>query len=61
MCLGTDYPYPLGEFTSESMGKDYAPGHLIDSMTWPDPDTRAKLLVSGAVGVGIRTFPSDWM
>jgi aminocarboxymuconate-semialdehyde decarboxylase len=32
VCLGTDYPFPLGEFTAESMGKQYAAGSLIDSM-----------------------------
>lgn len=45
VCLGTDYPYPLGEFTAESMGKEYAPGSLIDSMEWTEEDTKAKLMV----------------
>jgi aminocarboxymuconate-semialdehyde decarboxylase len=43
VCLGTDYPFPLGEFTAESRGKDYAPAHLIDSMEW-DAGVKDKLL-----------------
>ena len=34
VCLGTDYPFPLGEYTAESRGMDYCPGALIDSMEW---------------------------
>lgn len=47
MCLGTDYPYPLGEFTAESLGKVYAPGSLIDSMDY-HVDLKSKLLVIAA-------------
>lgn len=43
VCLGTDYPFPLGEFTAESRGKDYAPGTLIDSMEW-EAGVKDKLL-----------------
>jgi aminocarboxymuconate-semialdehyde decarboxylase len=32
MCLGTDYPFPLGEFTPESRGTEYAAGRLVDGM-----------------------------
>jgi aminocarboxymuconate-semialdehyde decarboxylase len=32
VCLGSDYPFPLGEFTPESGGKQYAAGALIDAM-----------------------------
>lgn len=32
ICLGSDYPFPLGEFTPESQGKVYAAGSLLDSM-----------------------------
>jgi aminocarboxymuconate-semialdehyde decarboxylase len=32
VCLGTDYPFPLGEFTAESGGTEYDAGALIDSM-----------------------------
>jgi aminocarboxymuconate-semialdehyde decarboxylase len=32
VCLGTDYPFPLGEYTAESRGKDYCAGRLIDEM-----------------------------
>lgn len=35
--LGSDYPFPLGEFTAESRGKEYAAGQLVDSMdTWTE-------------------------
>jgi aminocarboxymuconate-semialdehyde decarboxylase len=49
VCLGTDYPFPLGEFTAESRGMDYAPGHLIDSMEWPE-GVKEKLLSLNACG-----------
>jgi hypothetical protein len=32
VCLGSDYPFPLGEYTAESMGTEYAAGELIDAM-----------------------------
>ena len=32
VCLGSDYPFPLGEFTAASGGKDYAAGALVDEM-----------------------------
>jgi aminocarboxymuconate-semialdehyde decarboxylase len=32
VCLGSDYPFPLGEFTAESRGTEYCAGALIDSM-----------------------------
>ena len=28
VCLGSDYPFPLGEFTAESRGMDYCAGAL---------------------------------
>ena len=30
--LGSDYPFPLGEYTAESQGRDYCAGALVDSM-----------------------------
>lgn len=37
VCLGSDYPFPLGEYTPESRGMDYCAGELIDSMgIWSD-------------------------
>ncbi len=30
VCLGTDYPFPLGSFTAASGGRDYAPLELLD-------------------------------
>jgi aminocarboxymuconate-semialdehyde decarboxylase len=36
VCLGTDFPFPLGEFTKASRGEEYAPGQLIDAMPWDD-------------------------
>lgn len=47
VCLGTDYPFPLGEYSAESKGTDYVPGHLIDSMDWDEP-LRRQVLVSTA-------------
>lgn len=38
VCLGTDYPFPLGEYTAESFGTVYAAGELIDSMGIYDND-----------------------
>lgn len=32
LCLGSDYPFPLGEFTAESRGTEYAAGRLVDAM-----------------------------
>ena len=32
VCLGTDYPFPLGEYSAESRGRDYCAGRLIDEM-----------------------------
>lgn len=48
VCLGSDYPFPLGEFTAESRGMDYCAGSLIDSMPGWTPDRRAKVLGSNA-------------
>ena len=48
VCLGTDYPFPLGEYSAESKGTDYVPGHLIDSMDWDEP-LRRQVLVSTAL------------
>jgi hypothetical protein len=50
VCLGTDYPYPLGEFTAESMGKEYAAGSLIEGMDW-HVDLKSKLLVRPVVSL----------
>lgn len=46
MCLGTDYPFPLGEYSAESGGKEYVPGRLIDSMDHWTPERSSKVLVS---------------
>ena len=32
VCLGSDYPFPLGSFTAESGGTDYVPLELFDVM-----------------------------
>ena len=58
VCLGTDYPFPLGEFSAESRGMDYAPGSLIDSMEW-DEGVKEKLLSANAcawLGVDVERF-----
>jgi hypothetical protein len=47
VCLGTDYPFPLGETTEESLGSEYTPGVLIDGMAW-SPELKRKLLSSNA-------------
>ena len=43
VCLGTDYPFPLGEYSAESGGTDYVPGRLIDGMEWTDERRRRVL------------------
>jgi aminocarboxymuconate-semialdehyde decarboxylase len=53
VCLGSDYPFPLGEFTAESRGIDYCAGALIDSMaeapfSWSDRQ-RADMLGRNAL------------
>lgn len=40
IALGTDYPFPLGEWFPED---GWQPGRLIDSMAWP-PERKAKML-----------------
>ncbi len=58
VCLGTDYPFPLGEFSAESRGLDYAPAALINSMEWPE-GVREKLLATNAcawLGTPIERF-----
>lgn len=49
VCLGTDYPFPLGEFSAESKGTDYVPGRLIDSMDEWTSARKAKVLGSNAL------------
>lgn len=49
VCLGTDYPFPLGEYTAESRGMDYDAGHLIRGMPDFDDDLRARLLGGNAL------------
>jgi aminocarboxymuconate-semialdehyde decarboxylase len=49
VCLGTDYPFPLGEYTAESRGMDYAAGELIASVPDLDDGLRAKLLGGNAL------------
>lgn len=48
VCLGSDYPFPLGEYTAESRGKEYCAGSLIDSMPW-GPERRRKVLGTNAL------------
>ena len=48
VCLGTDYPFPLGEYTAASRGRDYAAGSLVRSMEW-DADLRAGVLGGNAL------------
>lgn len=48
VCLGSDYPFPLGEFTAESRGMDYCAGSLIDSMSDWGEDLRSKVLGANA-------------
>lgn len=68
VCLGTDYPFPLGEFSAESRGQDYVPGRLIDGMEWTDERRRAVLVravccdrprVFLDVGRGVLSGPVD--
>ena len=58
VCLGTDYPFPLGEFTAESRGMEYGPGALIDSMEWLEGQ-KDKLLSLNAcnwLGTSVERF-----
>lgn len=48
VCLGSDYPFPLGEYTAESRGLDYAGGELIRGAD-VDEALRAKLLGGNAL------------
>jgi aminocarboxymuconate-semialdehyde decarboxylase len=53
VCLGSDYPFPLGEYTAESRGTEYCAGRLIDSMadapfSW-DATRRSDLLGRNAL------------
>lgn len=45
VALGTDYPFPLGEWFPED---GWQPGRLIDSMPWP-AEKKAKLLGGNAL------------
>lgn len=36
VALGSDYPFPLGEYTKASLGKDYAVGEALDAMDWSE-------------------------
>ena len=58
ICMGTDYPFPLGEFTPESRGRDWAAGALIDAAGLP-PDARARMLGGNALewlGMTVQDF-----
>ncbi|RYG48971.1 hypothetical protein EON67_07095 [archaeon] len=59
VCLGTDYPFPLGEYTAESRGKEYAAGALIDSMEWA-AGQKEKLLGSNACAWLNRDIVDFW-
>lgn len=48
VCMGTDYPFPLGEFTAASRGTEYAAGQLIDSMPW-STERKEKVLGKNAL------------
>jgi aminocarboxymuconate-semialdehyde decarboxylase len=59
VCLGTDYPFPLGEYTAESGGTEYSAGHLINSMDYGS-DMRRGLLGGNAFDwLGLR--PEDFI
>lgn len=55
VCLGTDYPFPLGEYSAESGGTDYVPARLIDRMEWTD-ERRRKVLVRAPPCRAVRTL-----
>lgn len=62
VCLGTDYPFPLGEFTASSGGTEYAAGSLIDSMPGWSDELRSRVLGGNALdwlGLDSRTFARD--
>jgi aminocarboxymuconate-semialdehyde decarboxylase len=46
IALGTDYPFPLGEWFPDGGWK---PGELIESMNWPDAK-KQMLLADNALG-----------
>lgn len=47
--LGSDYPFPLGEFTAESRGKEYAAGQLVDSMESWTEEQKKKVFQDNAL------------
>eukprot|EP01138_Halocafeteria_seosinensis_P013649 gb/GECG01013940.1/.p1 GENE.gb/GECG01013940.1/~~gb/GECG01013940.1/.p1 ORF type:complete len:453 (+),score=36.09 gb/GECG01013940.1/:1-1359(+) len=53
--LGSDYPFPLGEFTAESRGKEYAAGELVDSMDSWTEEQKKKVFQDNALNwLGLR-------
>lgn len=59
VCLGSDYPFPLGEYSKESGGKEYCAGALIDSMDAWSNERKAKVFGSNAcewLGVDPKRF-----
>jgi hypothetical protein len=56
VCLGSDYPFPLGEYTPESRGMDYAAAELIDAMGCVDGDVEDEYAgAEGCCGGGRRS------
>ena len=54
VAMGSDYPFPLGEFTPESAGRDWAAGALIDEAGLA-PGLRDRLLGGNALEwLGLR-------
>jgi aminocarboxymuconate-semialdehyde decarboxylase len=49
VCLSTDYPFPLGEYTASSQGRDYCAGELISSMKEYSDKLKGKLLGKNAL------------
>ena len=61
VCLGSDYPFPLGEFTPQSRGTDYSAGALLDLMPWEDRgDLRERVLGRNACGWLGGKYDSEW-
>ena len=70
VCLGSDYPFPLGAFTAASGGTDYAPLELPDEMArgaaqwgagWARGGDLREGVLSGAALEWLAKTPRDFL
>jgi aminocarboxymuconate-semialdehyde decarboxylase len=60
--LGSDYPFPLGEYTAESQGKEYCAGALVDQMAkdaWPGWELGGGVRKSVLGGAALQWLARD--